>query len=1001
MNFRKFVAVCAGVLLASMMAFAQKGNTVTAVLVDSSNDDPVGFATVSLTKKGSEKPYKYVLSNSEGKALIEGVSSGKYVFKAEIMGYKTYSADIEVKGAVDLGNIKMEQDKQVIDAASVSATGNPIVIKKDTIEYNASSFKTTDNDMLEDLLKKLPGVEVSEDGTVTANGETITKITIGGKTFFLDDPQLASKNLPAKMIEKVKVVQKKSEQSEFTGIDDGNEETVLDLSIHKGMMNGLIGNISLGGGHDIPQSTSSSLGKNNGDYRYQGGAFVGKFTEKSQVSLILNANNTNNRGFNDIAGSMMQGMRGGGGGMGRGQGGWGNGNGITESFMGGLNGSWTLFDDRMDLAGNYLYSSTRKTVEEQSIKNTYLEDGSTLVYKNGLSSPGYNITNTYGNRFGLRLEHKFSEKTSILFQPQFNFGSGNYHEYSDFETSRFASGASNGTSVNKGFNNNVGDNQNWSANGFFLFRQRLGIPGRTISFMGDYNFSHNTLDGFNQSLTETYGMSGTEQSIVNQRIDQLSNGSSLSGRLVYTEPLGGGFYVSANYSYRWSRNKSDKDTYNSGDVVFNTDSYGYNMVGETRDATYSSSILNKYNNQSAGVDFQYQKDKLHAQVGVSLIPTDTHNETNGKTYDSKVVNWAPSAMMWYDINDNTNVRLFYHGRSSQPSTTQLMPVPDNTNPLNISLGNPSLKPYFNHDLHSEFRMTNKKTFTTVNASVDGGFVQDPIVSTLWYDNSGVQYTMPVNGPASGNFSTRLFFNSPIAKSNFSVFSMTRASYSFSSSYVGKSSFDMSSYLDDEGVFSKYDAFLKDYPDISASDKFTENRTQTVNWVQRLRLTYRSDLVELTLGGRTRMNKSWYTLENAQNLTTWNNQLEGSMNWTIPGGITLKSDVDYNWYNGYSTKQDSEVIVNAELSKLLFKNKFTLALRAYDILDQAKNLSVTDASNYHQEVLNNTLGRYAVISLTYRFGNFGKKGSQMRMGGPGMGGPGGPGGGAPMGPPPGR
>ncbi|MGN0202849.1 MAG: outer membrane beta-barrel protein [Candidatus Cryptobacteroides sp.] len=979
MYFKRFLAVTAGLLLALFMASAQKGVKVSATLIDSSNDEPVGFATVSLQKLNSDKPYKYVLSTSEGKAVIEGVSSGKYVFKAEIMGYKLLSQEIEVKGDLNLGILKMDPDVQALEAAKVTATGNPIIIKKDTIEYNASSFKTTDTDMLEDLLKKLPGVEVSEDGTVTANGETISKITIDGKTFFLDDPQLASKNLPAKMIEKLKVVQKKSEQAEFTGIDDGNEETVIDLTVHKGMMNGAIGNISLGGGSDLPSSGSDP------NFRYQGGAFVGKFTEKSQISFILNGNNTNNRGFNDISGGMMQGMRG--GGMGGGQGGWGSGNGITESWMAGLNGAWTLFDGKMDLGGNYLYNRTDKTVEEESIKNTFLEDGSVLSYNNN----GYSNTFSDGHRIGMRLEHKFSDNTSIVFQPQFDFGRGNYSQVSDFETYKSASASASQTALNDGFSSNVGDNKNWNARGFLLFRQRLGIPGRTISFMGNFNFSHNTLDGFNQSLTNTYdAVAGDSAESVNQRISQLSNGSSLSGRIVYTEPLGHGFYISANYSYSWNRNKSQKDTYNSGAY---TNPLEYNYVGEALDATYTNSILNVFNNQSGGLDLQYQKDKLHAQAGIALSPTNTHNETNGKTYDSKVVNWAPSFMTWYDFNDNTNLRIFYRGQSSQPSTTQLMPVPDNSNPLNISLGNPSLKPYFNHSFRGEFRMSNKKNFSSLNFNVDGSFVQNPIVSTLWYGNNGVQYTMPVNGPGSGNIRYRMFFNSPIAKSDFSVSLMSNGGYSYSSSYVGKSSFDMSKYLDSEGVFSDYDAFISDYPDMSSSDMFTENMTRTVNLMGRIRLTYRNDFVELTAGARTRMNRSWYTLENANNLTTWNNQVNGSMNWTIPGGITFKTEANYNWYNGYSTPQEDEVVINIDIQKLLFKDKFTLSLRGYDILDQAKNLTVTDASNYHQEVRNNTLGRYVILALTYRFGSFGKGNTKMNMGAPGMGGQG------PSGPPP--
>lgn len=975
---KRIIAMLCGLILSLALSFAlsAQSRSVTVLLQDSSSGEPLGYATVSLTKAGASSAYKYALTTDKGKAVLEKVAAGTYVFKAELLGYKTFTKEITVKDDLNLGTIKVDPDKQVLDAASVSATGNPIVIKKDTVEYNASSFKTTDNDVLEDLLKKLPGVEVSEDGSVTANGQTISKITIDGKTFFLDDPQLASKNIPAKIVDKVKVVQKKSEQAQFTGIDDGQEETVIDLSIQKGMMNGVFGNVMAGAGHDWPQNSSYG----DGDWRYQGAAFAGRFTDKSQLSLILNGNNTNNRGFNDLAGSMMRGMRGGGGGMGRGRGGWGQSNGISTSWMGGVNGSWNLFDNKMDLGANYLYNSNENSVKEISKKTTFLDDGSSLIYNND----GYSNTNSNGHRFGARLEHKFSENTSILFQPQFNFGKGDYSEFSKFTTDGQAAGATDLTKKNEGFNNNAGNNDNWTANGFFLFRQRLGIPGRTISFNVDYNFSNNDLDGVNQSLTKTYNADNTtSDEIVNQIFDQNSKSSSISGRLVYTEPLGAGFYMEANYQYRWSQNKSTKDTYDSGNVTdFSEDNKVFNKDGMTRNDTYSSNILNRYQTHRAGFNFMYQKNKFRAQVGASIVPTITHNETNGENYDSKVVNWSPTAMLWYDINDNTNIRGFYFGNSSQPTTSQLMPVPDNTNPLSVSLGNPYLKPYFSHDMRMRFGYSNKKKFFSFNGHFSGGFVQTPIVYASWYNTNGTSFSLPVNGPTSGNVNARFFLNAPIAKSNFSIMSMTSGSWSQSSSYVGKSSFDTSKYYD--GAEFDYEKFNTDFPDLGKSDLFIENKTRTANFTERLKLTYRNNFVELTAGGRTRIAKSWYTINSIQTNTTWNNQASASMNWTIPGGITLVSDFNYNWYRGYTTPQEDEYILNAEISKLLFKKQFTLSLKAYDILNQSKNLSVSDSSNYHTETWNNTLGRYVILSLTWRFGNMNNASKGRR-------GPGGPGG----------
>ncbi len=998
----KIALVCVAMIF-SLSVYAQNSLTVKAKLADEKTGEPVGFATASLTVKGEKEPAKYVLSDSEGNVNLQKVRKGTYIFKAELMGYKPFTKEITVEKDLNLGTVNMAEDAEVLDAANVSAVGNPILVKKDTIEYNAASFKTSDNDMLEDLLKKLPGVEVNSDGSITANGETIKKITIDGKTFFLDDPQLASKNLPAKIVEKVKVVERKSEQARFTGIDDGNEETIIDLSVYKGMMNGWFGNLSAGGGHDMPDPGYYGNGKTplKDGWRYQGAGMVGNFKEDSQISVILNANNTNNRGFNDLAGGMMQGMRGGGGGMGRGMGGFGGGNGITSSWMGGLNGAFDLFDGDMELAGNYLYNGSDRYVEEESSKITYMEDGSRLINDNYGSSTNA----SQGHRFGVRLDHEFNEKTSILFEPQFNFGNGDYSDISRFSTST-ARGADT-TFTNKGFNNNFGNNTNWSTSGRFLFRQRLGKAGRTFSANVDYNFSNNEMSGLNQSLTQTdFDQDGNyENDIVNQVFDQLSKNSSLSGRLVYTEPLAKTLFLEASYQYSWNVSKSSKYTYNGiGSTTDGTQIFeeGYDM--ENYDPTYSNSILNRYINQRAGLTLSWQKEKINAQIGAQINPTDTYNETNGKSYDSKVINWSPEARIRYMFNDNSNLMVNYNGRSSQPSTSQLMPVPDNTNPLNISLGNPYLQPYFTHNMRANFRYTNRTTFTSINASVNGGLVQNSITNAQWYDQAGTQYSIPVNSSGNGNVNARVMVNSPIGLSNFSIMSSTNGRYNQSVSYIGTGSLSADRYYDPAKAEFNYELFHKDFPDLDKTDAFTRNRIQTMGITQMLRLTYRNDFVELVAGGRTNMSKSWYTMNAANQKATWNNNVSFEMNWTLPFGMNIISDLNYNWYNGYTTQQEPEFILNAEITQLLFNKTCTLALRAYDLLNQAKNLSVTDASNYHQEVRNNTLGRYIVISFTYRFGTFGGGRRGHGPGGMRGGQGGGPSGGGMrggmMGPPPG-
>ncbi|MCR5244476.1 MAG: TonB-dependent receptor family protein [Bacteroidales bacterium] len=990
---RLFKTLLIGLMaMISYPALAQAPGNISLTLTDETTGEPVGYATVSLHRTAETKAFKYALSSDSGKAVIEKVKGGTYVIKAEMLGYKAFEKSVKVDGNLDLGVIKMALDQETLDAAKVTGVGNPIIIKKDTVEYSASSFKTTDNDVLEDLLKKLPGVEVASDGTVTANGKTIEKITIDGKTFFLDDPQLATKNLPAKMIEKVKVVQKKSEQAEFTGIDDGEETTILDLSVRPGMMNGIFGNVSAGGGHDVPQSgyyDDETTWKNDG-WRYQGAAFAGKFTDKSQLSIVLNANNTNNRSFSDLAGSMMADMRG--GGMGRGMSLFGTGNGITTSWMGGVNGAWDLLDDKMNLGGNYLYNGSKKYVEEESIRNTYLEDGSTLDYW----EKGTNSTNSYGNRFGMRLEHKFSEKTSILFEPSVNFGNGNFVEFSEFDTKKNGS-----VNTNDGFNTNTGDNDNFSTSGRFLLRQRLGKAGRTFTFRVRYSFSNNTSDGLNQSLTNNYdsdGLTVASNDIVNQRYHQNRKSSSIRSNLTYTEPLGHDFYIEGNYSYNWSRSTSEKLTYDSGaGYTVSDNAMGYMAAGETLNGSYSNNILNKGISQNIGTNLLYQTKKLSAQIGVGVVPTITDNITNGNTYHDKVVNIAPRARLMYDISDYKNIRVFYRGRSSQPGTSQLMPVLDNSNPLRMAFGNPYLSAYFDHNLRAEFNFMNRATFTSFHVNGGGSMTQNPIINASWYGTNGATYSLPVNGPTSANAYLSSFLNTPIAKSNFSISNMFFSRYGSSYSYVG-SAFDSSSYITTDPISGSvtdfdYELFHKDFPDLGKKDydEFTLNHIQSWSLSERLNLTYRNDYLEVRAGGSTNTSKSWYTIASKSTDRTWNNQLNGSVDWTVgKSGLTIQTDMNYNWYKGYTTKQDPEYIWNANISMQMFKKQGTLSLRAYDILNQAKNLSVSDTANYHIESRNNTLGRYVILSFTWRFGTFGGQ-----KGGHGFGGRGGYGGRRPM------
>ena len=478
-NFFKIKSLLLWAIMLSAVIFANaqqpqtgRGTYLKAVFLDSTNREPVEFGTMSAHNSANSKLVKYALTDEKGVAIINGIQKGKWNVKFEYMGYKPKSIDVEIKqGANDFGEILIQPDVSSLEGITVTAHANAMQVKKDTIEYNAAAYKINDSDMLEELLKKLPGVEIDSDGNITANGKTINKIMIDGKTFFLDDPSLATKNLPAKIVNKVRVVERKSDQARFTGIDDGEEETVIDLGLKPGMMNGWFGNLM--GGYGTKD-------------RFETGAMIGRFTKTTQISLIENGNNTNNRGFNDVASSMMGGMRGGGG-M------WG-GSGINTSWMGGLNVNTEVLDGKMKLSGNYMYSNNKKEVERKQDRETFLtEENTQRNLENGAEE-----STTYNHRAAAEMDYSITDNTSILFRPRFNVGGGDFVRTNDFRTYR------NDTLTNSGLSNNSGKNDFTSTEGMLLLRQRLGKPGRTISLGLNYSYSDNELDGYNRSETKFY-----------------------------------------------------------------------------------------------------------------------------------------------------------------------------------------------------------------------------------------------------------------------------------------------------------------------------------------------------------------------------------------------------------------------------------------------------------------------------------------------------------------
>ena len=421
----------------------------------------------------------------------------------------------------------------------------------------------------------------------------------------------------------------------------------------------------------------------------------------------------------------------------------------------------------------------------------------------------------------------------------------------------------------------------------------------------------------------------------------------IAARLSYIEPLGKNYFVEGAYRYSYRVNQSDKETYSwkNGDY-------------SEFDADYSTSYENTIIQQQAELNIMKQEEKYNISIGASAQPSKTISEGRGRDTSYSVVNFSPIARIDYRFTDDKFLRVRYRGRTSSPSINQMMPIKDNSDPLKVVEGNPDLKPSFSHSLSTEYRANNRQTFSWFSVGADATYTQDNIVSRRRYTDDGVQISDYVN-TNKGVYSVngRIMYNGKIGNSNFSFNTFTRAGVNNNISYVNE------------------------------KGKFVENETQNFTVMESLRLTYRNDWAEIIAGGRVNYRNAQYSVASMDDVTTWTNAITGSVNFTIPGGLNITSNIDHTWYIGYDQGYDEpNTVWNASISKTLFKNAATLKFTMYDILKQARTTSVTTTENYVQNLTSNTLGQYFMVTLTWRFGNFGdmRRGG-MRMGGGPMGG----------------
>lgn len=897
-------------ILFSPMAFAQQsGVNVTGSVVEQGNDTPIEQATVRLLNVKDSAMVRGVVSARNGSFTLKNVKKGSYLLHITFIGYDPLYQPLQITGKknpVNVGKLELSDGAIELGEAVVIGKAPEVTVRNDTVEYNADSYKVTEGSVLEDLLKKMPGVEVDSEGKITVNGKEVKKVMVDGKEFFSDDPKVASKNLPAKMIDKLQVLDKKSDMAQMTGFDDGEEETVINLTVKPGMKQGWFGN---------------AYGGYGSKDRYEGNAMVNRFVNNDQITFMGGANNTNNMGFSDLASTMFSGMGGGGGR----RGGFGAGSGITSSGNAGLNFSKEFKPDKLTLGGNTRYSHSDNDARSKSDRQNILP-GDSSSYDNSEA-----MSRTKSDNFGVdfRLEWKPDTMTQLIFRPSFSFSHSMNDNFSDATTLD-----NERDTVNTNKSSNYSESNGYNLNASIDFSRKLNNKGRVFSATLSGGNSDSYSDGMNRSDIVYFNQTDAlKNSIIDQRSRYDNKGFNYRAYVSWVEPIGHNNFIQATYSISQRKQEALKN-------VYNQDADGiYNVL----DSAYSQSYRNNFISQRASLSFKSQRAKFNYTIGLNLDPSYSSSEnfvgdTTLSKITRKVVNLSPMAQFNYMFDKRTNLRIMYNGRTSQPSMTQLQPVADISDPTNITIGNPDLNPRYTNNVFIRFQQFTPEKQRAFMIMANGSYIINDIVSyTSYNQETGVKTTTykNVNGNYSGN--VRMMLNTPLKNKKFSINSMTMASFANSNGYINEEkNTNQNLILSERGGID----FRSSYLDLGVNGNIRYNATSNS-----LQKENNQNTFNYGAGGYTTI------------YLPLNFKIESDVNWSTNSGY------------GDGFKQN-EVLWNASASKSFLKNnQGTLRFKIYDILQQRSNISRSITASYIQDSEYNTLGSYFMVHFIYRFSIF--------------------------------
>lgn len=887
------------VLITSIQAQTATG-TLSGKVIDKNTGEAVPAATIRILTMEDSTLVTGASSSSEGTFLIP-VKHGNYIANISFVGYTPYFQEFTLSTAqptVRLDTIALQEQSILLDEAVVTAAPTEILVKGDTLEYNASAYKVTGMAVVEDLLKQMTGVEIDQNGVIKVQGKEIKKIFVDGKEFFSDDPKIASKNLPARMVEKLQVVDKKSEMEKMTGFDDGEEEMIINLTVRPNMKQGSFGNAFAGYGSQE---------------RYEVNALVNHMRNSDQMTFMGGINNTNNAGASDLGSAM-------GGGGGRTRGGGGGGSGINTAANSGFNFSKKV-SEKLEVGGNIRYGNNRSESLSKVYTQNLLSKGDTYEdQRNRSHSRDENVN------MDVRLEWKPDSMTTLIFRPTLSFNTSESIETDLFSTTRVA-----GDTVNYGNADYNSHGKGKNIGGNLNFNRRLGKVGRSISV--GLNVRSNDSENKAMNISNTFYTGKRTDDLLDQRITNSNSGSDLSGNLSYVEPLGKQKFLQFSYNYRQGSSQSDKDTRTRDDE-------GNYTVFDTK---YSKLNDNSSLNQDIGVDFRSRSEKYNYNVGFRVYPTSSKRKTYiGDSLISNitqnVTNYSPNAQFNYLWSRQKNLHFTYTGNTDQPSVNQISPVIDVSNPLNITYGNPDLKPAFMHRMNVRYQNSNPQENRYQMLSGSFNYTLNAIVTSRFTDpETGRKENTfrNVNGNRDGDI--RFITSRPFFSKKFTVSSTSNASYRVNNGFSNNE----------------------------------ENVSRQTNLSENLSFNYNSSKFQFSVRGNISYNKVKNSLEGQQDREYFNYGSSANTTIYLPFDINIQSDIRYSTNSGYSDGfKQNETLWNASLEKQILKQKNGLIrVKVYDILQQRSNIRRNVSSNFIRDTTTNTLTSYFIVHFVYRFNVF--------------------------------